>query len=324
VIKLIKISFVIPCYGSELTINGVLDEIHEVMSLKPEFDYEIICVNDSSPDGVYSVLRKRVNTDTKLTIIELSRNMGKACALLAGYSIVTGDHVVNVDDDGQCPLDRFWDLFEPMQNGFDVSIAAYPVKKQSLLKNIGSWVNSLMARVLLRKPKGLKTSNFSIYRRYTVDEIKKYKNIYPYTFGFLLRVTSKMTNVKMEQRKRAAGKSTYTLRKSFAGWMNGFTAFSVVPLRISSFIGLLTAVVGFIYGISIIIRSLVYNVNFLSGYPSIMIALLIIGGMLMMMFGMLGEYLGRLYINQNNLPQFVIREIVKGDSSEEVSQSTPE
>ena len=111
---MVKLSFVIPCYGSELTIEGVLDEIHSVMSQKPEYAYEIICVNDCSPDGVLEILKSRAKSDSKLTVVDLTKNMGKACAKLAGFSLVNGEYVVSIDDDGQCPLDELFNLFAPI------------------------------------------------------------------------------------------------------------------------------------------------------------------------------------------------------------------
>lgn len=305
-----KLSFVIPCYGSELTIEGVLDEIHSVMEQKPGFDFEIICVNDCSPDNVWDVLKKRANDNAKIIIINLTKNMGKACAVIAGYSFVSGDFIVDLDDDGQCPLDRLWDLFSAIECGNDIAYAGYPLKKQSAFKNFGSDINAFMAHHLIGKPKNLTTSNFSIKRRFVIEEAKKYKGPYPYLSGLFMKVTNKIVNVSMEERNRAAGHGNYTFRKSFALWMNGFTAFSIIPLRISSLVGLLTALAGFIFGIYIIIRKLFFYPDMITGYPSTMAVLLFVGGMIMLMLGMLGEYVGRIYLSQNGLPQYVIREVI--------------
>ena len=307
-----KLSFVIPCYGSELVINDVLDEIHEVIIQKPEYDYEIICVNDCSPDNVLDVLIERAENDNRIVVADLTKNVGKASAVLAGYSIVSGDYVINIDDDGQCPLDELWNLFAPILEGKDAVFAAYTKKKQSVIKNIGSQLDSLMACLLIGKPKGLKTSNFSVVRRYVVDKIKQYKHTYPYLSGLIFKTTSNVANVTMEERERPIGRGNFTIRKSLSLWMNGFTAFSVIPLRISSIIGSLTAIVGFIYGASIIVRRLFIDPNMAIGYPSLMSAILFVGGMIMLMLGMLGEYVGRIYINQSSLPQYTIRKTVRG------------
>ena len=310
-----KLSFVIPCYGSELTIEGVLDEIHEVMLLRPEFDYEIICVNDCSPDNVLAILKNRAQIDPRVTVVDLTKNMGKTIAVLAGYSLITGDYEVDLDDDGQCPLDKLWELFAAIENGSDLAYAGYSKKKQSGFKIFGSMLNALMAHHLIGKPKSLVISNFSIRRGFLVKEALKYKGAYPYTLGISINATNKITNVPMEERDRAAGRGNFTLRKSFAMWMNGFTAFSTKPLQISSFVGLLIALTGFVCGIILIIRKLFISPNIAVGYPSTIATLLFIGGMIMLMLGMLGEYVGRIYINQNNLSQYIIRDVYNGSDS---------
>ena len=304
-----KLSFVIPCYGSELTIGGVLDEIHDVMAEKPEYDYEIICVNDCSPDGVLEVLKKRTASDSKLIVLDLTKNMGKISAMLAGYSIVSGEYVVNLDDDGQCPVNELWRLLEPVENGFDVAFAGYPEKKQSAFKNLCSRVNARMSSFLIGKPKDLITSNFSVMKRFIMVEMTKCNNLY--FSGVLLKSTNRITNIYMEQRERYEGRSNFTFRKSLSLFMYGLTGFSVVPLRISSIVGSITAMFGFFYGAVIVLRRLFFAPYIAVGFPSIMAAILFIGGMIMLMLGMLGEYVGRIYISINNFPQYVIREVYR-------------
>ncbi len=302
-------SFVIPCYHSELTIKSVVEEIQSIMSQSADYDYEIVAVNDCSPDNVLSVLTRLAKKNYKLKVVDLSKNVGKHAAIMAGYSVAKGDIIVNLDDDGQCPIDKLWELIEPLNNGYDISIAKYPVKKQSLLKNFGSKINSAMARHLIGRPKTLYISNFSAAKRFVVDEIIKYDNPYPYMEGLMLRTTSKLCNVVMEERERIAGIGHYTFSKSLRLWLNGFTAFSVKPLRIATIIGALCACIGFIFGIITIIRKVI-DPSILMGYSSLMAVLLFVGGMIMLMLGMIGEYIGRTYICINNSPQYVIRDTV--------------
>ncbi|MDR1603974.1 MAG: glycosyltransferase [Gracilibacteraceae bacterium] len=307
-----KLSFVIPCYGSELTIERVIAEIGLVATQKPEYDYEIICVNDSSPDNVLPLLRRLAASDPRLTVVDLSRNMGKHSAVMAGYSLATGDIIINLDDDGQSPMPHLWELLLPLSEGYDISMAKYPRKMQSRFKNFASRINAEMAHLLLGKPRSLAFENFSAVKRFVIDEVLKYQNPYPYLDGLYLRSTGKIANVVMEQRERSDGRGGFTFLKSLKLWLNGFTAFSVKPLRISTFLGAAVALAGFIYGLWIIIRKLFLVPEMSTGYPSIMSALLFIGGMIMMMLGMLGEYVGRIYISINKSPQYVIREIIHG------------
>ena len=311
-----KLSFVIPCYGSEHTIGVVICEIEEIMSQKPEYDYEIICVNDCSPDNAIAILKQLVISHTKVIIADLTRNMGKHAAVMAGYSLISGDIIVNVDDDGQCPMPQLWDLIKPLDNGYDISIAKYPDKKQSRFKNFGSRINKIMAQSLIDMPKNLTMSNFNALKRFIVDEILRYQNPYPYIDGLMLRTTQRIAQVDMEQRERTAGKSYFTFRKSLALWLNGFTAFSVKPLRITTIIGIIVAIIGFVVGIIIVFRKLFITPDMAMGYPSTITIILFIGGIIMGMLGMLGEYVGRIYISINKSPQYVIREIVKGGGSD--------
>lgn len=312
-----RLSFVIPCYGSEKTVSYVVDEIASEMKKLGSDDYEVMLVNDCSPDGVLAVLRDLADRYPQVTAIDLSKNMTRIPAVMAGLSRTTGDIMVILDDDGQCPLDRLHDLIAPIAEGdADVSSAKYPEKKQSRFKNFGSFVNARMTEIMLEKPRDMQFSNFLAIRRYIVDEILKYENPYPYMTGLLLRTTKHIVNVEMEERERISGSTNYTFRKLIALWMNGFTAFSVKPLRIATTVGTVTALLGFLWGIVTIIRKIINPANILVGYSSLMAVILFVGGMLMLMLGLIGEYVGRIYISINRSPQYVIRSIYRGKDTE--------
>ena len=314
--KKILLSFVIPCYRSELTIEKVLDEIRSTVAERDRYEYEIICVNDCSPDGVLRVLEAQAAKDPKVKVIDLAKNMGKHAAVLAGYSFVKGDYVINLDDDFQSPVNNLWQLLDPVENGeYDVATARYYEKKQAFWKNMGSWLNMKVGSVMLDKPSNMYFENFSVLKRFVVDEIIRYKNPYPYLEGLVLRVTNRILCVDMEERERGDGKSTgYTLKKSISLFAIGLTAFSVKPLRISSIIGLLAAAVGFVWALVAVIHKLVHPEKVLVlGYTSIIVVLLILGGLILLSLGLIGEYIGRMYISLNNSPQYVIRKTVNTD-----------
>lgn len=309
---MILFSFVIPCYHSEQTINSVVNEIQSKMSERSDLDYEIIAVNDCSPDNVLKVLKQLAQENNRIKIVDLAKNGGKQAAMMAGYHFAKGEIIINLDDDGQCPLDKLWELVKPLDDGYDMVYAKYPRKTQSVLKNLGSKVNSIMAITLIGKPKALQISNFSAMKRFVMDELIKYDNPYPYISGLVLRTTSKICNVEMEERERTSGVGHYTFKRSLKLWLNGFTSFSVKPLRISTVLGAICALIGFVFGIITIIHKLL-NPDMQAGYSSTMAVILFIGGMIMMMLGMIGEYIGRIYICINNSPQYVIRETVNID-----------
>lgn len=314
-----KISFVIPCYGSEKTIEFVINEIVEVVEEKAnEYDYEIIAINDCSPDNVLSVLIRLANSSKKIKVIDFAKNFGKHAGVLAGFKFASGDYIVGLDDDGQCPVNHLWELLEPIiNNKSDYSMAGYNKVKQSVFKNIGSTINSLMSHILLKKPKNLYFSNFYAMKKYIAKEMIRYNNPYPYLEGLTLRTTDSFAIVPMEERERYEGNGNFTLHKSISLWLNGFTAFSVKPLRISSIIGILCSFIGFIFGLAVIIKKLI-NPLIVIGYSSIMATLLFVGGIIMLMLGLIGEYIGRIYISINNSPQYVIKDIINYDEGEDL------
>lgn len=308
---MILLSFVIPCYRSENTIKKVVDEIIKLVSERVEYDYEIIAVNDCSPDNVYTVLKSLAESNKRIRVVNLARNMGKHSAVMAGYSFVKGDYIVNLDDDYQSPVYELWKLMAPIQsNECDVATAAYYQKKEKYLKRLGSDLNLWMTKVLLDKPEDIRMENFSVMRRFVCDEILRYKNPYPYLEGLIFRVTKNVKAVPMEQRERAdENLSGFTLKKSLSLFINGLTAFSVKPLRISSLIGVLFALFGFFFGLIIIINKII-NPAIAIGYSSIMAIILFSSGLTMLLLGLIGEYLGRIYICINESPQYVIKETI--------------
>ncbi|SEQ17721.1 undecaprenyl-phosphate 4-deoxy-4-formamido-L-arabinose transferase [Lachnospiraceae bacterium NE2001] len=305
-----KISFVIPCYRSQNTIEKVVNEIRNTVLLRDGYDYEIILVNDSSPDDVWSVIKKLSGKDNKVIGINLAKNFGQHSALLAGYNHCTGDLVISLDDDGQTPAEDLYKLVDEINKGYDLVYASYPEVHQKLFRRLGSRFAKAMSDYMF-DIKGDKRSGSSYFiaRKFVIDEITKYKNAYPYMAGLVLRTTRNLGFVEIKQRDRIEGQSGYSLKGLISLWMNGFTAFSVKPLRIGSYTGFLFAFVGFLYAIITIIRKLFISPNMEAGWSSTISVILIVGGIIMVMLGLIGEYIGRIYICINNSPQYVIKEI---------------
>jgi len=307
------VSFVIPCYRSALTIEKVVEEIINTIEPLPEYEYEIILVNDSSPDDTFQVIRRICEKNHKIKGINLAKNFGQHAALMAGFRWCKGDVVVCLDDDGQTPADEVGKLLDKIQEGADAVYAKYLHKKHSIFRNLGSMTNELMTQYLLGKPKELYVSSYFAVRRFVVEEMIRYENSYPYVIGLVLRSTKNVENVVVQHREREIGNSGYTIGKLMGLWFNGFTAFSIKPLRMASVVGCLCAAAGFAYGIYTIIKRFV-NPLVPLGFSSLMAALMFIGGMLMIMLGLIGEYIGRIYISMNNAPQYVIRETINEET----------
>ena len=299
----------IPCYNSSKTIGKVIAEIKDTMEKLKKYEYEVILVNDCSPDNTFEVIEQLCEEYSNICGVNLAKNFGQHGALMAGFHQVTGDVLVCLDDDGQTPADEVGKLLEKIEAGDDVVYASYAHKKHSMFRNFGSFVNEKMAQFLLGKPKELYVSSYFAARRFVVDEMLKYENAYPYVIGLVLRTTKKISNVPVNHREREIGQSGYTLAKLLGLWFNGFTAFSTKPLRIATIGGSLFAMFGFLYGIYTIIKKFV-NPAVPIGFSSIMAAIMFIGGVMMLMLGLIGEYIGRMYICMNNAPQFVVRDLI--------------
>ncbi len=314
-----KISFVIPCYRSEKTIRYVVKEIIDLLSNVSEcYDYEIVLVNDFSPDCVWNVIKSLAAENHKIHGISFPQNFGQHAALMAGYRACKGDYIVSLDDDGQTPIDALFRLIEKLEEGYDVVYADYAEKKESIWRLFGSKMNDLMSEKLLSKPKEVKMNSFYIMRAFVAGEMTKYINPYPYIAGLQLRCTKNIANVTVEHRERIEGKSGYTMKKLLSLWLNGFTAFSEKPLRIATVMGMVVSCGGFIYGIYVILRK-IFDPSIQLGYSSMMAVLLFSVGVIMLLLGIIGEYIGRIYICINNAPQYVISEMtdcdqVKGES----------
>lgn len=303
------VSFVIPCYRSAQTIGKVVEEIETTMQGLVSYQYEVILVNDCSPDNTFEVIRTICAQRKNVCGVNLARNFGQHAALMAGFQHVRGDIVVCLDDDGQTPADEAGKLLAKIEEGYDAVYARYAHKQHSGFRNFGSKVNERMTRIMLGKPKELYISSYFAVRRFVVDEMLRYANPYPYVIGLVLRSTKNIANVDVNHREREVGSSGYTIGKLFALWFNGFTAFSIKPLRIATVIGAATACVGFLYGVYTVIKRLV-NPNVVIGFSALMTAIVFLGGMVMLMLGIIGEYIGRIYISLNNSPQYVIRECI--------------
>ncbi len=313
------ISFVIPCYGSERTIEDVVNEILDLNSEHPEDEYEIILVNDCSPDHVWDKICMLTYKHSNIRGINLCRNFGQHAALLAGYRHTNGEIVVSLDDDGQIAVEDTYKIIDKLDQGYDVVYGKYKVKQHSKFRNWGSWLNRTMMAYMVDLPKDFKGSSFFAAKRFIIDEIGKYQNPYVYLSGLVFRSTNNITSIFVGHRARKEGYSGYSLKKLIALWVNGATSFSVKPLRISTFLGFLFAVIGMFGACAIIINKLIHP-NMAAGWSSLISVLLLLGGILLVSLGLIGEYVGRIYLCLNKTPQYVIRDYESGTKD----NSTPD
>ena len=304
------VSCVIPCYCSSATVGAVVDEIRAAFADEAgRYRYEIILVNDGSPDGgeTARTIRKLAQEDTSIVAVDLARNFGQHAAIMAGFSRVKGSLVVCLDDDGQTPADELFKLVEEIEDGYDIAYASYGNHKQhSAFRNLGSKFNTWCNHRFMGIPKDLQITSYFACRRFVVDNALQYTNPYPFIGGLLFQSVQTYVNVPVHHRAREVGHSGYSLKKLIDLWSNGFTAFSVLPLRAATIMGFVFALIGFVATVAVIVQKfIVPGIN--DGWSSLMACLLVVGGLIMMMLGLMGEYVGRIYISLNRIPQYVVR-----------------
>lgn len=310
------ISYVIPCYGSENTIEGVVDEIRQLQSSHAQDDFEIILVNDSSKDNVWDKIKGLSCQYNNVIGISLAKNFGQHAALLAGYGYAKGELIVSLDDDGQIAVEDTYKLIEHLDEGYDVVYGKYHSKKHKWYRNLGSKLCAWMMVHLMDTPKSFSGSSFYVARRYVVDAMAQYPNAYVFLPGLVFRATDKVDSVFVGHRKREVGESGYTFAKLIALWVNGATTFSIKPLRFSVLAGVFIALLGVIFTCIIVIKKLM-NPNMIAGWSSLMAVTLMLCGTILIVLGVMGEYVGRIYMSSNRTPQYVIRETINGEKKDE-------
>ena len=306
----IKISIVIPVFNGALSIGRLADEL--ITQLSPMIQIEIVLVNDCSQDNseevCIGITKKHPDF---VSFYSLAINVGEHNTVMAGLNQVTGDYAVIMDDDFQNPVSEVMKLINFMTgNDYDVVYTYYDEKKHSLFRNLGSRFNDKVANLMLGKPKNLYLSSFKIINRFLIDELIKYRLPYPYIDGLILRTTRNIGKIKVSHASRQFGKSNYTIHKLLSLWMNMFTNFSILPLRLSTILGFIFSVIGFIIGVNALIEK-IYNPNVPLGYTSLVFVISIYAGVQLIAIGMVGEYLGRIYSGFNNKPQYSIRKSYK-------------
>jgi len=305
-----KITVVIPVYNGANTISGLTDEL---IGHFGKDAFEIILVNDGSPDNSHDVcvaIQKKYERIVKYIL--LAKNYGEHNAVMAGLNSSTGDYVAVIDDDFQNPPSEIRKLLDKaVSDSLDVVYGYYDKKQHSLFRNLGSKFNDAMANVLLNKPRDLYLSSFKCMSRFVVKEITKYKGPFPYIDGLLLRSTRNIGKVLVKHHERKEGKSGYTLRKLVRLWLNMFVNFSIYPLRLSALLGFVFLGIGIFSSIWLVIEKII-NPNIPMGITSILIGILVFGGIQLLILGVIGEYLGKLYLTDNQTPQYTIREILGG------------
>jgi len=303
------LSFVIPLFQSADTIA---DLVRDIEGFQIEGGHEIVLVNDGSSDRTSEVCRDLVRrARVPITFVEHARNFGEHNAVLTGWRHARGTHIVNLDDDGQNPpaeAVRLWR--HARQTGLDVVFGHYKHKEHSTWRNLGSWFTNRMTDWAVDKPPGFYLSSFRCVSAFAARAVVNYAGPYPYLDGLLLQVTQRIGSLEVQHLPRQAGHSTYTLRRLIRLWLSAWVNFSVLPLRVATLLGLTLAVCGLI-GLTVVVYWWFTNQGPQVGWGSIMAALLVFSGTQLVLLGIIGEYLGRMFLTVNQRPQAIVRSVLR-------------
>lgn len=301
-----EVSVVIPVYGSAGILPALVERLDAVLAGAAD-GHEVILVHDSGPDDAWAVITGLARTRPWLRGLDLRRNAGQHNAVMAGLGQAAGRYVVTMDDDLQHDPGDIPRILDVLRGGADLVYVQFEARKHALWKRLGSGFNDLVARWLLKKPRGLYLSPFRGMASPVAREVLRYEGPFVYIDGLLLQSTRNIATIEAPHHARSDGRSGYSLRKSISLWLQMATSFSVIPLRLVSVAGILASGVGFALTIVILLESLWRPVS-VAGWKSLMLTVLFLGGVQLLALGVIGEYVGRVLLSINRRPQYVVRD----------------
>jgi glycosyltransferase involved in cell wall biosynthesis len=306
------LTIVVPVYRSAGCLIALYDEIERVMNSIGK-TYEVVFVNDYSPDDSWSVIESLCAVDHRVIGVDLRRNFGQDNAILTGLRFAQGQYVGIMDDDLQHHPRFLPELLHEIEKGPDVVYADFGKKKQKLWKNAGSWINGKIAEWVLDKPKGMYISPYKVIRSEIAELLCRYPGHAPYIDGLLFQHTARFSSVPVDHRPRFEGKGNFTFARSVSVSARLAFSFSARPLRLIGASGLLFAAVGLALAIGVVFYRILFPQNFGAGavgWASLMVAILIATGLQMIFFGALSEYAGRSFLLLSGKPQTAVRKIL--------------
>jgi len=301
------VSFVVPLY---FTGDGIVKLLDAFRTLNIPGGYELVLVNDGSTDNTAARVREVMPTmPVPVTFVDMARNFGEHAAVLEGFRHTRGKYIINLDDDLQNPVSEALKLLDHIQKtGADVVYAYYEEKQHHWFRNLGSWLTSFVATVLLDKPRDLYLCSFRAHSRALIDRVIRYTGPYPYIDGLILGATNRIEKLLVLHEAREDGQSGYTLRRLVRLWANMFFNFSIMPLRIANLLGAVLCVFGLAVLVEVVVEKLIYGVS-QGGWTSIMAAISIFSGSQLLILGVIGEYVGRTYMTLSGKPQSLVRDV---------------
>ncbi|MFJ4195487.1 glycosyltransferase family 2 protein [Pseudomonas sp. NPDC089534] len=305
----VTLSLVIPVFNEEDSLDGFLSRIRQVFEREAQIDLELVFVNDGSGDATLERLLQRQSEDARIRIVDLSRNFGKEAALSAGLQTATGQIVVPIDVDLQDPPEVILQMIALWREGHEV-VLGHRISRRS-----DSWAKQTSANWFYRLHNRIadqhlpeNVGDFRLMDRCVVDALLTLPESRRFMKGLFAWVGFRTTHVDYERPERAAGKSKFNGWRLWNFALEGITSFSTEPLRIWTYLGAAVSLVSFAFAMFIVVRTLIYGID-LPGYASLMVAVTFLGGLQLIGIGVLGEYLGRTYIEAKRRPVFLVRRV---------------
>lgn len=301
----LSLSICIPVYNGAKTVAALVEEIEK--ELASRYRIEIVLVNDYSRDDSDDVCKRLAGSRDFIKYISLRRNFGEHNAVMCALNYASGDYAVIIDDDFQNPPREIQALVEEARRGYDVVYSRFREKRHGRYRNLGSRFNNWIANWLLDKPRDLYLSSFKVISAELVKRIIRYQGPSPYIDGLILRETRHIAWVEVEHEGRKEGESNYTLPRLVALWLNMFINFSIKPLRLFSLFGIAVTLLSFIAAAVFIVQKLL-DPSLQMGWTSVMVSILFFSGVQIIFLGLIGEYIGKHYLQANGTPQWVVKE----------------
>lgn len=302
----IELSIVIPVYNSEECLIELNKQVEETMA--DFLSYELILVNDRSPDRSWEKIIEVCDKNKNAIGIALRKNSGQDNAIMAGLNLAKGNHIVIMDDDLQHSPKDILKLYYECLKGYDICYGLFPSKKQKLWKNMGSWLNGKLSEKLISKPKGIYLSPFKIFRKEIAREMIEYTGPYPYIDALLLSITHNITQITVDHHARYRGSGNFSLFRSISVFLKHATGYSVYPLRMAVYSGFISSMFAFIFGAYFLIDYLIHGTK-VEGWISTILLILLFQGAILISLGIIGEYIGRIFLTINKKPQYTIEKV---------------
>ncbi len=303
------LSVVVPVYNGAATIGELVNALR---ALEIAGGLEIVLVVDGSPDNSLEVCKKLAGEPgAPIVLLSLSRNYGEHNAVMAGLARARGSYVITMDDDLQNPPGEVKRLFEYARDGgYDAVYTYYEEKQHAAWRNVGSRFTNWCADHLIDKPKGLYLSSFRCLSAFVREQITaNYEGPFPYVDGLVFQVTHNVGRLQVAHLPRTEGRSNYTIARLFRLWLSMFSNFSVIPLRFATLFGIAFGALGALAAVIVIAEAISDNKP-PQGWASLMVAVLVLAGVQLIVVGLIGEYLGRMFLAVNRKPQYLVREVI--------------